>query len=155
MRRRPNRSPPIGRAGCHDYSPGNHNGSTVSAVQAAILRGTCIVLALLLLSTPLAAETEKHREFDFPANTTWVAALEVARSSFTVETSSKEHGTFRFRTVPRIGFRFEVSVQPVGPKKAKVVVQLLNTNIPALQKTAWRSGDKFLESLAVRLGGHK
>ncbi|MEO8367599.1 MAG: hypothetical protein ABI806_00160 [Candidatus Solibacter sp.] len=127
----------------------------MSAVQAAILRGTSIVLAVLLLSTPLAAETEKHREFDVPANTTWVAALEVARSSFTVETSSKEHGTLRFRTVPRIGFRFEVSVQSVGPKKAKVVVQLLNANIPALQKTAWRSGDKYLESLAARLGVHK
>lgn len=77
--------------------------SSPRAVRTTINLMQCAVLLLLLFSLPLMADTQKQRDFDVPASSAWVAAIKPARSSFTVETSSKDHGTLRFRTGPAVG----------------------------------------------------
>jgi hypothetical protein len=116
------------------------------------------VLRALLLVTlaglPTLAAAEQEREFNLPAARVWAAAVDVARSSFSLESSSKEHGALRFRTGPKLGFRFDVSVRSISPSKTRVAVRLRTTGISAIDRSAWRSGDRYFEKLAAHLTGH-
>jgi hypothetical protein len=120
--------------------------------------------ALLLLAgpLPLLSANEKTHAFDFPANKVWVAASEVCRAEFNLESLAEEAGTLTFRAgpTPAVSFRFDVSVKAESPNRTLVTLRIRtrNVDLPALQKAAWRSGDKFFASLATRLtkpsGGH-
>lgn len=120
--------------------------------------------AFLLLAGPvtLLGSNEKTRAFDLPAAKVWDAASEVCRTEFNLESTGRETGTLTFRAGPTsaVSFRFDVSVRAEGPNRTLVTVRIRtrNVDLPALQKAAWRSGDKFFSNLATRLmkpaGGH-
>jgi hypothetical protein len=108
----------------------------------------------MLVGLPTLAAAEQEREFNLPAARVWAAAVDVARSSFSLEASSKNDGVLRFRTGPKFGFRFDVSVRSISPSKTSVVVRVGTTGISAIDRSAWRSGGRYLEKLAARLAGH-
>ena len=109
------------------------------------------LLLVMLVGLPTLAAVEQEREFNLPAAKVWTAATDVARSSFSLESASKERGVLRFRTGPKFGFRFDVSVRSISPSKTSVVVRVGTTGISAIDRSAWRSGDRYLEKLAARL----
>jgi hypothetical protein len=111
-------------------------------------------LWLATLAGPHAwAAADQVREFNLPAARVWAAAVDVARSSFSLETSSKKDGALRFRTGSKLAFRFEVSVKSISASKTCVVVRPRTTGISVIDRSVRRSGDKYLEQVAARLVG--
>ena len=120
----------------------------------SVMRVLRALLLVMLVRLPALAAVEQEREFNLPAARVWTAATDVARSSFSLESASKERGVLRFRTGPKFGFRFDVSVRSISPGKTSVVLRVGTTGISAIDRSAWRSGDRYLEKLAARLTGH-
>ncbi len=120
-------------------------GSSVKSVSA-------LVLASLV---PLFAGNDKSREFEFPLAKVWMAAVDVSRTDFVLESTAKERGMLSFRAgpTPRASFHFDVSIRAQSQSRTTVTIRIRGRNIdlPMLQKAAWRSGDKFLANVGIRL----
>ena len=111
-----------------------------------------MVALLVAASTAAAASPVKSRTFDAAPESVWAAALAVARDMFAVDRAIQEEARLLFRSGPFRGYRFEVTVVPAGPGKARVFIELKSSR-PFLEKAAQRDAERYLVLLAQRLQG--
>lgn len=126
-------------------------------IRAAQLRYSVGFIALLGLFTVNGlGANRKSRVLTAEFESVWAAAVDVAEAGFLPDRIVREEGTLRFRTGPLRGYRFDVVIVDVGAGKTRLEIELRG-NAPQRVKDAWRSGDRYLALVALRLqkGGRR